>query len=552
MGNVKVLHFFLYICIMGKVKVIGKYDNDTLVCTFNGINSLCEQTGYSRNTILRHIASGKAYNGYFYRYTGDKIVSNSKNTQNIIFDLEKQVNFKIWERRKCPVCGLEFYARKKYAKITCSDQCQHIYNSEFSDINAKRSLKLLEYNKNKDKSIKKEEILKAKQTCLRKYGVDNYNKSHEGKEKLSKILKNRDWSGRNEKNRQLLVEKYTKICKNDDLELIEFKNRFDCTVKCKKCGNIFDVHVLGYLTYKSTHGLCRVCNPIDMHNSSCSEFIEKILTENGIKYIKNDRKCIYPYEIDILIPGLNIGFEINGNYWHSELGGSKNKSYHIDKTIQCHKNGVKLIHIFEDEIVNKPSIVKSRVLNLIKCTKRTIYARKCELCQLTYDEKHVFLQNNHIDGDSVSKYNIGLKYNGELVSVATFGTRKISGKAQFELIRFASALNTNVIGGFSRILKHFKTLYGIKHISTYADMRWSGMDALNNVYTKNGFKFVGYTQPNYFYVDRKKYIVRLNRANFTKYKLVKQGYDKNLTEAQIMFDNGYDRIWDCGSMKFEM
>ena len=141
-------------------------------------------------------------------------------------------------------------------------------------------------------------------------------------------------------------------------------------------------------------------------------------------------------------------------------------------------------------------------------------------------------------------------YDNELVSVATFGDRKISGKQQFELIRFSNKINTNIVGGFSKLLKHFISDVNPKELVTYADIRYSGMDYLDTVYCKNGFIFDGYTKPNYFYVDKKKYLVRINRLNFTKQKLVKRGFDCNKTEKQIMFDEGFDRIWDCGSMRF--
>jgi len=34
--------------------------------------------------------------------------------------------------------------------------------------------------------------------------------------------------------------------------------------------------------------------------------------------------------------------------------------------------------------------------------------------------------------------------------------------------------------------------------------------------------------------------------------LVKEGYNKDMTEWEIMKLKGYDRIWDCGSLKFEL
>jgi hypothetical protein len=34
--------------------------------------------------------------------------------------------------------------------------------------------------------------------------------------------------------------------------------------------------------------------------------------------------------------------------------------------------------------------------------------------------------------------------------------------------------------------------------------------------------------------------------------LVSKGYDATKTEFEIMNELGYERIWDCGSFKFEL
>ena len=478
----------------------------------------------------------------------------NKNRKNIRFEDDlKGIDFKMWEKRICPICGCVFYARKKYNKITCSNECYNEYvKLHKEEINKKRSESLKKTNSKKTIEEKRAELAKARKTCIERYGVDMYTKTREFKEMLSKKFREKDWSGRNKLINEKLRPKYEAICENDNLELLEFRNRFDCTVKCKKCGNIFDIHVLGYLTDKTNHCLCRHCYP---NINSTSEtyplkFIENILSENKVVFIKNDRKLISPYEIDIFIPSLNIGFEVNGNYWHSEFSCGKDKNYHLNKTKCAYNLGIKLIQIFEDEITNKPEIVKSRILNMLGLTENKVFARNCLVKTISSNEKKKFLLENHIDGDSLSKYNYGLYFNDELLSVATFGERKISGKKQFELIRFANKINTNVIGGFSKLLTHFLKDVKPLNLITYSDIRWSGMDPNNTVYYKNGFTFVKYTSPNYFYEDKKKYILRLNRLNFTKQKLIKRGFDKNKTEIQIMTENGYDRIWDCGSMKF--
>jgi hypothetical protein len=43
----------------------------------------------------------------------------------------------------------------------------------------------------------------------------------------------------------------------------------------------------------------------------------------------------------------------------------------------------------------------------------------------------------------------------------------------------------------------------------------------------------------------------MNRYNFRKDKLVREGYDKNMTEQDIMINRGYYRIYDTGSLLFE-
>ena len=81
-----------------------------------------------------------------------------------------------------------------------------------------------------------------------------------------------------------------------------------------------------------------------------------------------------------------------------------------------------MIHIFEDEWLFKKEIVKSRLLNLIGKTPNKIYARKCEIKEISSKDSVKFLEENHIQGNVNSKIRIGLFYNDELVSLMTFGS----------------------------------------------------------------------------------------------------------------------------------
>jgi hypothetical protein len=59
---------------------------------------------------------------------------------------------------------------------------------------------------------------------------------------------------------------------------------------------------------------------------------------------------------------------------------------------------------------------------------------------------------------------------------------------------------------------------------------------------------VGYTPPGYFYSNGK---AKLTRYQCQKHNLIKLGFDKELSEYDIMQSRGYYRVWDSGNIKYE-
>jgi len=291
---------------------------------------------------------------------------------------------------------------------------------------------------------------------------------------------------------------------------------------------------------------CAKCsnNGVSNNEKEVTNFIKSL----NIDMIENNKSILNGKELDIYIPSKKIAVEFNGLYWHSEE--YLNNDYHLNKTNECEQLGIQLVHIFEDEWVHKQDIVKSRIRNILGMTNYKIYGRKTEIKEVSSKETKIFLNKNHLQGNVNSKIKLGLYYNDELVSIMTFGKlRKIMGhnssEGLYELVRFCNKLNTNVIGGADKLLKHFIKTYKPIEIISYADRRWS----LGDLYEKLGFKFIYDTIPNYYYILNKK---REYRFKFRKDILVKQGFDENESEHSIMLTRGIYRIYDSGNKRYSL
>lgn len=417
---------------------------------------------------------------------------------------------------------------------------------------------------------------KIKRTNIEKYGVDSYTKTEEYKEKSrntslekygttspmkNESIKKKSIENKIEKNGWLSwfsteefkesrkkenFEKIKKKLENYDLFILDEKYKGtrpndinqDYSIYCNICGTIFIDNFHGKIPK------CPICYP--KYTSLAQKEIENFIGKYE-EIQTNIRDILEGKEIDIYIPSKKIGIEFDGLYWHSENNGGKLKSYHLNKTLRAEEKGIKLIHIFEDEWINKKEIVKSILLNILFRTK-TIGARKTKIKKVSNKEKKEFLENNHLQGDINGNTNIGLFYKGELVSLLVVGKPRFNKVYDWEILRFANKINLNIIGGFAKLLKYFEKNHE-GFIITYSDLRYFN----GNIYLKNGFEFLNNTEPNYYYIDIKNSSrERENRIKYQKHKLkyLLENFNENFTEYENMINNGYDIIWDCGNKVF--
>lgn len=255
------------------------------------------------------------------------------------------------------------------------------------------------------------------------------------------------------------------------------------------------------------------------------------------------------YTCDVFLPEKKLGFKFLGLFKDSELNSDKNQQLNLKKEFE--KKSCKVVQIYEDQWDLKRDIIKSRIMTMLLKSNK-IYARKCEIKEII-DNKLVrnFLENNHIQGFIGSRIKIGLFYNGELVSLMTFGNlrRSLGSKSQFgsyEMLRFCNKLYTNVIGGASRLFNYFMKKYNPINVVSYADKLWSNRD---NMYEKIGMVYSGSSKPSYYYIVDN---IRKNRFVYRKDILVKQGFNSELSEREICSSLGLFRIYDCGTFVYEI
>ncbi len=342
-----------------------------------------------------------------------------------------------------------------------------------------------------------------------------------------------------------------------DYSITEYKHsELEVSIKCPVCNKIFSVIADSHIKGQGCPD-CNGFNRISKEEIELQEFIKYNCSDN--KILTNNRTIIKPYELDIYIVEKGLAIEYNGLYWHSEISKTLDyKTIHLQKTEECEKRNIQLIHIFEDEWLNKRSIVESRILNLLGKNKFTIGARKCKIKQVPIEEERVFLHNNHLQGYIASTVCYGLYYYNKpnnkeyLVALMSFGPLRIStgNKSKencYELYRFVTAKNFSIPGGASKLFKHFIKRFNPKQIISFADRRWS-TNIKDNLYIKLGFKFKSISKPDYFYIKGRK---RIHRFNFTKQKLKEIGCPDNMTEHKFMNSLNYFQLYDSGQLVYE-
>ena len=359
---------------------------------------------------------------------------------------------------------------------------------------------------------------KVRETCLERYGYEYAAMCPEVRQKAKETSMQR-YNRENKMQAHLSEESIKILSSRETLREFMVVNNIHTVRELTLALGRGSMPKVGDYLHK--YGSWDLINP----KESYQEFeIMSFVRSLGISCYK-DKSVLKPYEIDCYCPEYKIGIEFNGIYWHSNL--QKEKDYHIKKSKLAEQKGVRLIHIYENEWEDariRP-ILESMLKIAFGKVENRIYARNCEIREITNKEAKPFNEANHLQGHRNAQITYGLFYKDKLVQLMSFSRHK---KYEWEIIRGCPGSNNVVVGGVSKLFKHFVRENNPSQIFSYADFNKFDGEG----YLALGMKFIGYSGPDLRWVIDGKVIPRCP----SRHKEYKESADAI--------------IWGAGSKKF--
>lgn len=252
---------------------------------------------------------------------------------------------------------------------------------------------------------------------------------------------------------------------------------------------------------------------------------------------------------EIILPDRNITIELCGLITHCELNVDK---YYLLNKLKSNEN--KTLFIWEDDWRDREDIIKSMIMNKLNLNNNKIYARKLKIKEMisSKDTKKCsdFINQTHIQGNVGSKIKLALlDDNDDICAIMTFGVKRkfmnqTAKDGEWELMRYCGKKYTNIVGGASKLFKHFVKNYNVTSVNTFADRIYSEGDLYNTL----NFTFQSETEPNYYYVVDGH---RKHRFGYRKDVLITKGWGTTEdTEHSIMLSKNLYRVFNAGNYKF--
>lgn len=261
------------------------------------------------------------------------------------------------------------------------------------------------------------------------------------------------------------------------------------------------------------------------------------------------------FVVSLAIPDKKIAFNIAGKDESQKL----DKKYYFKSFETSLSVGYRLITIFECDWVSKKEACKRIILESLKKPNKRIYARDLEVQRVTSSESEKFFSENHFDGfgKGASIHYALRDKSGIYISMMSFGGLRGQNlnhidKTCFELYRFATLFDVQVVGGASKLISAFIKENKPSQILSYSD---------NDFFSGNMYKALGFEKLDcgrvldYVWFDGNFTIKRYS----TMPKKLEKLYPHLCAEAcnagvsvedYVMEKRGFCKIYRCGNSRW--
>lgn len=442
---------------------------------------------------------------------GDGGFNNSKKIRETLLSKPKEEWAVITEKRKDTYrknTGYDSPSKNPDVMESIKRRNVEKYGAEWYQKSDEARRKMSQMKKSFSRERNMEINEKRRQTCMERYGVGIISQLDEVKQRL------------NNTRRRNTIKKYDFVKGMDGGEFI-------CTCTDKGCNlceeKEFHIRRPMY-RHRIRYGeeLCVVKNPTNSGSSGMEKelacFIKSIYAG---EVLTNDRKALGKHEIDVFVPELNVGFEFNGLYYHSEL--FRDKGYHQEKSLEAKSAGIRLVHIWEDDWYVKRDIVEDMVRKALGVCPNKICSDECLVKDIGTSVSRKFVGENSLYRYENSGLKFGMFHNTALVGVMAF--RK--SRDGYDMTNFTIKMGCSIDGGFRKMLEHFISTTGPKRVTARIPLDTADWTVCEDF----GFVYAGVGQPTPTWV---------RESGHGKHRSGNTG------------GNGTYRCYDSGSIVFEL
>lgn len=392
-----------------------------------------------------------------------------------------------------------------------------------------------------------------KRTNIDKYGVENVSQSQEVKDKIRKTLQKK--YGENytnpfqvpeiqEKVKKSLMEKFgvSSVLELPEIQKLAFDSNKNRISKInKKWGDVFvnDFHCSVDFEVQFAKGMYA---DIQLNKNILIDINPTVTHNNTISWVHLTKKCIDEQCI---------------NKRHLPV----DKKYHFNRFLASEENGKILLQYFD---WYDKSIFLSIVRSKLHLDEYKVYARHCDVRQISQYDANIFLNENHLLGATKGQsFCVGLFYHGEMVHLNSYGRARMNKNYQWEAIRSCSKKNWHVQGGLQKADSFFKKKTNPESIISYVDLALGGGDAerqnpgwrllSTNQPSATWVKLQGKNEPSRFIKDSS---VRKISADRLLGMRIGEKYPERtidggkITNSDVLLAEGYVKVYNAGTRTF--